>query len=84
MLWCALHHRGPQAAHHDIPSRAHPSSSFLGHRINFSCTTIVHFILGSVTWFHFECFASLPWQIGHDSLLVEPPFKVMSPPHTPF
>jgi len=67
----------PQAAHHDIPSRAHPSSSPLEHRANFAYTTIVHFAIGSVTWFHFECFASLPWQIRHDGLLIELPFEVL-------
>jgi hypothetical protein len=80
MLWCVLHHHGPQAAHHDISSRAF---SVLEHRVNFACTTIVHFVLGNVTWFHFECFTSLPWQICHDSSLVEFPFEVLFSPHTP-
>jgi hypothetical protein len=83
MLWCTLHHHGPQAAHHDIPSKWHPSSSPLGHRINFVYTTITHFANGSVTWLHFECFTSLPWQIHHGGLLVELPFEVLFLPHTP-
>jgi hypothetical protein len=43
MLRCALHHHGPQVAHHDIPSRRHPSSSLLGHKVDFVYTTIIHF-----------------------------------------
>jgi hypothetical protein len=82
MLWCALHYHGPQAAHHDIPSRTHPSSSLPEHKVDFACTTIVHFVLRNVTWLHFECFVSLPWQIRHSGSLVELPFKVMFPPHT--
>jgi len=84
MLWCALHHHGPQVAHHDIPSKAHPSSSLLEHRADFVCTTIVHFAIGSVTWLHFECFTSLPWQICLGGSLIELPFEVPFLPHTPF
>ncbi len=65
MLWFALHHHGLQATHHDTPSRTNPSSSLPEHRANFAYTTIVHFVGGSVTWFPFECFASLPWRICH-------------------
>jgi hypothetical protein len=83
ILWCALHHHGPQVTHHDILSRWHPSSSFPAHRVNSACITIVHFVNGSVTWLHFECFASFPWQIHHGGLLVELPFEVMFHPYTP-
>ncbi len=83
MLWCVLHHHGPQATHHNIPSKWCPSSSFLAHRVSFSCTTIVHFANGSVTWLHFECFVSLPWQIHLSGSLVKLPFEVLFLPHTP-
>jgi hypothetical protein len=37
----------------------------------------------SVTWFLFECFASFSKQTHHGGLLVELPFEVLFPPHTP-
>jgi hypothetical protein len=82
MLWCVLHHRGPQAVHHDILSRWCPSSSLPAHRVNFVCTTIIHFANESGTWLHFKCFASPLWQMHPDNLLVQLPFEVSSLPHT--
>ncbi len=84
MLWCVLHHHGPQAVHHDNPSRWCPSSSLPVHRIGFVYTTIIHFANGSGTWLHFECFASYIWQMHPNSLLIELPFEVPSFPHTTF
>jgi hypothetical protein len=63
-------------AHHDIPSKAHPSSSLLEHRADFAYTIIVHFVVGNMAWLHFECFASLSWQISHDGLLIKLLFEV--------
>jgi len=63
MWWCALHRHGPQGAHHDKPSKAHPLTSLLGHRADFVYTTIVHFVSGSGTWFPFECLASFPCKL---------------------
>jgi hypothetical protein len=71
MLWCALHHHGPQAVHHDIPSRWCPSSSLSAHKVDFVCTLIIHSANGSGTWLHFGCFASPLWQMHPSGLLVE-------------
>ncbi len=67
MLWCALHHHGPQGVHHDIPSKVCPSTSLPAHKVDFACTTIIHFANGSGTWLHFGCFAS-PLQQKHPTL----------------
>jgi hypothetical protein len=83
MLWCVLHHHGPQGAHHDIPSKAHPLASLLKLKANFAYTTIVHFTSGSVIWSPFELFASFLWQSHHSGSQVELPFGTLFPPHTP-
>ncbi len=70
MLWCAWRHHGPQAIHHDIPSKVCPSFSLLAHKVDFACTTIIHFANGSGTWLHFGCFALPPWQKHLGGLLV--------------
>jgi len=61
VLWCVLHHHGPQAVHHDTPSKWCPSSSLPAHRVVFVCTIIIHFANGSGTWLHFECFTLPLW-----------------------
>jgi hypothetical protein len=47
MWWCTLHHHGPEGAHHDIPSKAHPLTSLLEHRADFTYTLLE--ILGFAT-----------------------------------
>jgi len=84
MLWCTLPHHGLQAVHHDIPSKVCPLSSLPAHRVDFVCTTIIHFVNGSGTWLHFGCFASPLWQRHFGGLLVELLFEVPSLSHTPF
>jgi hypothetical protein len=77
MWWCALHHHGSQGAHHDIPSKAHPLTSLLEHRIDFAYSIIVNFANGSGTWSPFGCFASFPWQAHHGDSQVELPFGTL-------
>ncbi len=84
MWWCALHHRGLQGAHHDIPSKAHPLTSLLEHRADFAYTTIVHFVSGSGTWSPFECLASFPWQTHHSSSQIKLPFGTQGIGHHVF
>jgi hypothetical protein len=83
MWWCVLHHHGPQGAHHDIPSKAHPLTFLLEHKADFVYTTIVHFASGSGTWSPSKCLASFPWQTHPGGSQVELPFGTLFPSHTP-